>query len=1169
MKTRVSVIIPVYNVQEFLEECLDSVVGQTINNMELSDGYKRNLQIILVDDGSTDDSAVIAKEYADKYENIEYVYEENQGLGHARNYGCEFAQGDYIIFLDSDDRVPPKAYERMYNLAVKNDSDMTIGNVWRFNSRVTWGSFIHEIAFSGTKEVTHITESHELFYDTTAWNKLIKREFWLKHDFKFPEGILYEDIPITIPMHYLANNVSVVYENCYLWRVRGGISKSITQTASDIKNLNDRLHVMGLVDEFFDENVSDEKLILAKDLKWLKVDLMIFIDKLISVSKEDSGEIIAILQDFIENNMDLTNLVYLDEITKLKYEYLMNNDYSRFIELLNFEFEELESSNVYLKDSYMVVDCDKKISDTGYLAVDNYIKEMKPVDSLLDVSFKKKGLEIKGFAFIPGLSVEDFNDQEMSFQLVNDTSHKRMPLAFENITVDDMSAFNIPFNNLSYNSSGFKINIPYSEIRDDESLVGENRILLTLKRNDIVHNIFIGFSKQNVRNRSDLKAIMRGDNYFCTKFELNKCLIIDISPVRHRYEEITAEDNKLCIHTPEYYGDVLACYDESQFNREYKVPFTYDEKSQVYSVEIDKLLFKECQIRYENGEPLVHKWKRFLLFNSDFGSCIVNTLGDYHYDIRKYEDLTEIVEISENANTVTFKTRLHSTNVAGDRLISAKLFFKDNKNHSIYYIDDGKLLDDNELMFEINIGDENITRNLYHGFFDILVEYNFEGVSFSTPLHIFESFNNTFSDNSFNYSVYRSSFWTLRLKSVRKWSSREDTKEKRQKIAQKEYSFFRRLPINNKRIIFESMWGTKYSCNPRYLYEYIDENYPEYECIWSLKDEHIPINGNGIRVRRDSLKYFYYLATSKFFVNNVNFADHYVKREGQVEIQTMHGTPLKTLGIDVPGDFKTKKQEEDFIKKCGRWDYLTVQSDYVSDVSSRCFGFNKKFLDYGYPRTDMLYAKNNENDINELKSKIGLPLDKKIILYAPTWREKNKFELMLDLKSLKKSLSDEYVLILRLHHLSFKDWTAPVNDDFVYDLSRYDSIEELYLVSDILVTDYSSVMFDYANLDRPIILFTYDLKEYREKLRGFYIDIIENRPGPLVYSSRELEQAIVNIDEIEKENKAIRQRFRQKFNQYESGDSSEKIFNEVMLKNKGSKSRFNISDKIFSRLIRD
>ena len=1169
MKTRISVIIPVYNVQEFLEECLDSVLNQTINDFELTDGYQRNLQVILVDDGSTDDSGLIARDYADRYDNVEYVYEKNQGLGHARNYGCEFACGDYIIFLDSDDKIPPKAYERMYNMAVKNGSDLTIGNVWRFNSRVAWGSPLHEIAFSGNREVTHITESFELLYDTTAWNKLIKREFWIEHDFRFPEGILYEDLPVTLPMHYLANNVSMVYENCYLWRVRGGISKSITQTTSDIKNLTDRLHVMGLVDAFFDENISDEELILAKDLKWLKIDLRMFIDKVISLSKEESSGLTDILREYIEDNIDLNNLEYLSELLKLKYRYLMDDDYSKLIELLNFEYEDLESSEVYLKDSDLVVACDKNISDKGYLIMDDYIRDMTPVSYLLDVSFKKKELEIKGFAFIPGFEVDDLTDQELSFHLVNDNTRRKISLDFDNIEIPDMSSFTIPFSNLSYKGSGFKIHIPYSQIRDDESLIGENRILATLKKNDVVQNFFIGFSKQNVRNRSDLKAIMRGDNYFCTKFELNKCLIVEISPVRHRYEEVSVADNRLCIHSPESYGDIFACYDESQFNRKFKVPFDYDEEKQVYSIDIGNLLFKECQVRYENGEPLVHKWKRFLLFNSDFGSCIVNTLGNYHYDITKYENLTEILEISENQNNITINTKLHSINVDEGKLVSAKLFFKDNKNQSVHYIDDAKILSGNEMMFEINIRDENITKNLYHGFYDILVEYNFENISFTTPLHIFESFSNTYSEDSFDYSIYRSSFWTLRLKSIRKWPSREDTKEKRRKIAQKRYPLFRRLPINNKRIMFESMWGSKYSCNPRYLYEYIDENYPDYECVWSLKDEHIPIRGNAVRVRKDSLKYFYYLATSKFFVNNVNFADHYVKRPGQVEIQTMHGTPLKTLGIDVPGDFKTKKQEDEYIEKCGRWDYLTVQSDYASQVSSGCFRFNKKFLNYGYPRTDMLYAKNNEKDINELKSKIGLPLDKKIILYAPTWSQKNKFELMLDLKSLKKSLSDEYVLILRLHHLSFNDWTAPVNDDFVYDLSRYDSIEELYLVSDILVTDYSSVMFDYANLDRPIILFTYDLKEYREKLRGFYIDIVENRPGPLVYTSKELEQAIVNIGEVEKENRDVRQKFREKFNQYESGSSSEKIFEEVMLKNEGSKSKLAVLDRIFSKIIGD
>ena len=91
------------------------------------------------------------------------------------------------------------------------------------------------------------------------------------------------------------------------------------------------------------------------------------------------------------------------------------------------------------------------------------------------------------------------------------------------------------------------------------------------------------------------------------------------------------------------------------------------------------------------------------------------------------------------------------------------------------------------------------------------------------------------------------------------------------------------------------MWGSKYSCNPQHLYEYIDKNYPEYECIWSLMDARTPVPGHAKRVRRGSLEYYYYLATSKYFVNNVNFETAYVKRDGQIEIQTMHGTPLKTL----------------------------------------------------------------------------------------------------------------------------------------------------------------------------------------------------------------------------------------------------------------------------------
>lgn len=1167
MKTRITVIIPVYNVQEFLEDCVDSILNQTINKYELTEGYERNIQIILMDDGSTDDSAIIAKEYANKYDNIEYVYEENQGLGHARNHSCEYAEGDYITFVDSDDIIPPRAYERMYDLAIKNNSDLTIGNVWRFNSKSTWDSEIHRLAFSSNKEVTHITKNLELIYDTISCNKLIKFDFWKKHDFKFPEGILYEDIPVTIPMYFLANNVSIVHETCYLWRVREGLSKSITQTTNDSKNLHDRLYVMSLVDKFFKENISDDKLILAKNVKWLKIDLMIFVNKLKSASIDESKEIIEVLCDYINNNINLENLKHLNEIDQLKYKYLLNNEYSKLINLLNFEHEDLSDSEVFLKDGSLTIECDEDFCDKGYLVVDDYIKSLDKKSFLTDVSFKKKNLEITGFVVQPGLKMESFNDRELSFVLFNSKTHKEIPLKYEDVKVKNIHQFKIPFGmNIPYEYAGFKVYVPYSEIRDNEELSGENRIIITFKQDEIYHNFCAGAAKNNVRNKSDMKAIMRGDNYFCTKYDLNHSLILDIHPVKHRYEEISVENDRFNIHTPEFYGDIFIDYAGDDFHKEHRIPFVYDEKNHRYSVEIEKLPNLEGQIKYENGDPLVHKWKKFFFFNSNQGQCIINTLNDYHYDMTKFDDLTNILDISEHGSNIDISSKLYSTHVDWSKLNSVTLFFKDNKNHNVYLISKGTILDENEVKFKFNITDMNITKNLYQGFFDLLVEYEFDNYSLSTPLYMLQPFNHEFSDKTYDYSIYRSGKRTLRIKSNRKWPAREDTRAKRLKIAEDKYRNFRRLPINNKRIMFESMWGAKYSCNPRYLYEYIDKNHPEYECIWSFKDEHIPIKGNGIRVRRNSLKYFYYLATSKFFVNNVNFANHYVKRDGQIEIQTMHGTPLKTLGLDVPSEFKSQKQREDYIAKCSRWDYLTVQNDYVADVSKGCYAYKKEFLNFGYPRTDMLYNKNNQEDIDKLKVKIGLPLDKKIILYAPTWREKNKFDLMLDLRSLKKSLSDEYILILRLHHLSFKDWTSPKNDDFVYDLSRYDSIEELYLVSDLLVTDYSSVMFDYANLDRPMILFTYDLDEYGEKLRGFYIDIIENRPGPLVFTSKELEEAIHNIDELEKEYKPIRQKFRAKFNQYESGDSSEKIFNEVMLKHEVKDSILNKIEKIISKL---
>src|SRR5699024_5114208 len=138
---------------------------------------------------------------------------------------------------------------------------------------------------------------------------------------------------------------------------------------------------------------------------------------------------------------------------------------------------------------------------------------------------------------------------------------------------------------------------------------------------------------------------------------------------------------------------------------------------------------------------------------------------------------------------------------------------------------------------------------------------------------------------------------------------------------------------------------------------------------------------------------------------------------------------------------------------------------------------------------------NDSYEKKRVKSVCGIPNNKKVILYAPTWRDNQfykighyKFNLQLDLERLKESFKDEYVIILRLHYLVEENLNLSGLENFVYDFSHHSDISELYLISDLLITDYSSVFFDYANLNRPILFYVYDIEEYRDQLRGFYID---------------------------------------------------------------------------------
>lgn len=364
--------------------------------------------------------------------------------------------------------------------------------------------------------------------------------------------------------------------------------------------------------------------------------------------------------------------------------------------------------------------------------------------------------------------------------------------------------------------------------------------------------------------------------------------------------------------------------------------------------------------------------------------------------------------------------------------------------------------------------------------------------------------------------------------------------------------FYNENPIKENKIMFESFYGKFYTDSPKYIYEYLYETFGDkFEYVWVLNKNNIKIPGNPKTVKRFTLDYYKQLAESKYFVFNTRHPKRIKKREEQVFIETWHGTPLKRLGFDQGNLYlDDPNSKKSYRNDSLEWDYMVSPNRYTSNIYRSAFAYEGEIIESGYPRNDILYNA-SENQIAEIKEKLKLPKDKKVILYAPTWRDDEyydtasvKFTLELDLKRLKEEFGDEYIIILRLHYFIADKLKLRGLKNFVYDLSKHEDIAELYLISDMLITDYSSVFFDYANLKRPILFYTYDLYKYENVLRGFYIDINEV-PGPLLMNNDEVIDAIRNIDKINEDYADKYRKFYDRFCYLDDGNASKRVYDRV------------------------
>ncbi|OCA12811.1 hypothetical protein BBD66_07575 [Mammaliicoccus sciuri] len=361
--------------------------------------------------------------------------------------------------------------------------------------------------------------------------------------------------------------------------------------------------------------------------------------------------------------------------------------------------------------------------------------------------------------------------------------------------------------------------------------------------------------------------------------------------------------------------------------------------------------------------------------------------------------------------------------------------------------------------------------------------------------------------------------------------------------------------VDSNTIVFESFGGKNYSDSPKYIYEYMQKNYPKLNYIWVFNnpDKNVII-GNAEKVKKGSKEYYDAYSKAKFWVSNARLPLYLNKKENQIYIQTWHGTPLKRLANDMkvvrmPGT-TTAKYKKNFYAETSRWDYLVSPNRYSTNIFKTAFWMDEeRTWEIGYPRNDILVNRSNDQEyINQIKKDLNLPEDKKVIMYAPTWRDDEfvkkgqyLFDLKINLENLQKELGENYVILLRMHYLIANALDLNGYEDFAIDVSNYSDISELYLISDALITDYSSVMFDFGILKRPQYFFAYDIEKYDKGLRGFYMDYMNDLPGEIITDEFKLAEELKNIDEHKEKYKDKIEKFYDKFCSLEKGQSSKFI----------------------------
>ncbi len=1229
---RISVVVPFFNVADLLGECLQSIAAQTY----------RDLEVIMVDDGSTDASTEIAAAQAAADPRFILHRVDNGGPGHARNRGIERASGEFLAFADGDDVVPPGAYEVLLHTVEQSGSDFACGNVNRIGP---WGirqSALHARAIKRRRIGTHITKRPELLYDISVFNKLFRKRFFDAHRLSFPEGMLWEDLQLMTKAHVLARAVDVVPDHVYYWRERGLGELSITQSRTNIQNLRDRIDALLAIDGFLTGH-APASLLRRHQRKALTNDLWLYVGDLYKVSDEYRAEFLDLVCRYLAQ-VSPRVLARLPATHKLAYHLIRHRRLAELVRLLTWQLEQPVRAVPLVRRRGRLL-ADLPMRDDPGLRIPTKIfrphwRELDPFVRVQEISWRGNKMVISGRAYIPSLDISRRRNSS-KIVVLRPRQRRRPPI------VVPARSFACPEateqsgqDRYNYEWSGFDCEISPRLFRlAGRWVTGEWECYILVRGRAVwrparIHTPLPGRAERpgfrEVAPGVRFRARWEGRNLIVEMAGLPavlaNCAVTSAPDGQRRSVELDIDlpaaaagaaalrgaasapaaagpaelvlirqggaaalafPASLAEATPRAMGaddpgrpgesvgaarlhavvdlDALVegaeQHDEAMAARGAARAGSDDAVSwDVYVSLAERRRFRVAVNAgaADHGHHGASTGLRAMASRHGGGVREV-VVGWTRYGDLVISDRAPRPVITEHAWTQDGYLRLRGSYAGptGDVLGLVLRRHGSGERYKLAAQRDGqRFTADIDVSRMPMFGQQRPLRDgRWHILFQPGPQVPTEAADELVPvgydqarLAAIDEAPVVVGAKQFRFMVLGEDSPVLAVTANRR--KLERGKFNQRVLRNTYYPMKLRAPLRDA-VVFVSWKGKQCTDNPLGIAAELRSRGDDREHIWVVTDQAVLAPEGATTVLMGTREYYEALARSRYLVSNDDMPAHYRKRDGQTYLQTWHGTPLKRIGFDIerPQFVSGAAYLDHLAEDVARWDLLLSQNAFSTPVLRRAFRFDGEICEYGYPRNDVLNRPSGMAELTAaVRDRLGIPDGKRVVLYAPTWRDNQfyaagryRFDLRLDLERAWKALGDDYVILIRGHHHMADDVPDITAAGFAMNVTRYPDISELFLVSDVLVTDYSSVMFDYASTGRPMLFFTYDLENYRDQLRGFYFDFEPEAPGPLLASSEEVISAIGDIDAVAARHADAYQAFAAKFCPLDDGKAGARV----------------------------